>query len=43
VDYVTAIETTVWDQDGTRKSQSSIVVYEITDGKVKRFWYFPPQ
>jgi hypothetical protein len=42
-DYVTAIETTVWGQDGARKSQSSIVVYEITDGKVKRFWYFSPQ
>ncbi len=42
-DYVTAVETTVWDQDGARKSQSSIVAYEITGGKVKRFWYFPPQ
>lgn len=41
--YVTAIETPVWEQDGERKSQSSIVVYEITDNKVKRFWYFPPQ
>ncbi len=41
--YVTAIETPVWEQDGERQSQSSVVVYEITDGKVKRFWYFPPQ
>ncbi len=41
--YVSAIETPVWEQDGERKSQSSIVVYEIIDGRVKRFWYFPPQ
>ncbi|MCA8889281.1 MAG: nuclear transport factor 2 family protein [Parvularculaceae bacterium] len=39
--YVTAVEKPVWEVDGKRKSQSSIVVYEITDGKVKRFWYFP--
>ncbi len=41
--YVTAVETPVWEQDGERKSQSSIVVYEISNGKVRRFWYFPPQ
>ena len=42
-DYLTAIETPVWVQDGERMSQSSIVVYEFEGGKVKRFWYFPPQ
>lgn len=41
--FVTAIETPVWEQDGVSKSQSSVVVYEIVDQKVKRFWYFPPQ
>ena len=41
--YLTAIERPVWEQDGERKSQASIVIYEIIDGKVKRFWYFPPQ
>ncbi|GJL95466.1 MAG: hypothetical protein DHS20C05_18710 [Hyphococcus sp.] len=41
--YVTAIERPVWEEDGERKSQASIVVYEITDSKVKKFWYFPPQ
>jgi hypothetical protein len=41
--YVTAIERPVWEEAGERKSQASIVVYEIIDGKVKRFWYFPPQ
>lgn len=41
--YVTAIETPVWEQDGERKSQASIVVYEVTDGKIRRLWYFPPQ
>ncbi len=41
--YLTAIERPVWEQDGERKSQTSVVVYEIIDGKVKRFWYFPPQ
>ncbi len=41
--YVTAVERPVWEEDGERKSQASIVVYEIIDAKVKKFWYFPPQ
>jgi len=41
--YVTAVERPVWEEAGERKSQASNVVYEIIDGKVKRFWYFPPQ
>lgn len=41
--YVSAVERAVWEEGGERKSQSSFVVYEIEDGKVKRFWYFPPQ
>ncbi len=41
--FVTAVERPVWKEGGERQSQSSIVVYEIIDGKVKRFWYFPPQ
>jgi hypothetical protein len=42
-DYLSAIERPVWEQDGERKSQSSIVVYEFSDGKIKRFWYYPSQ
>lgn len=41
--YVTAVETPAWEEDGERRSQSSVVVYEIIDGKVRRFYYFPPQ
>lgn len=41
--FVTAVERPVWEEGGERQSQASIVVYEIVDGKVKRFWYFPPQ
>ncbi len=41
--YVSAIERPVWEEGGERKSQASIVVYEIVDDKVKRFWYYPPQ
>lgn len=41
--YVSAIERPVWEQDGERKSQASVVVYEVNDGKVRRFWYYPPQ
>lgn len=41
--YVSAIERPVWEEAGERQSQASNVVYEILDGKVKRFWYFPPQ
>lgn len=42
-DYVSAVERPVWQQDGETKSQASIVVYEIKNGKVRRFWYYPPQ
>lgn len=42
-DYLTAVERPVWVQNGEKKSQSSVVVYQFEDGKVKRFWYFPPQ
>jgi len=31
------------DHKGVEQSQASIVVYEVIDGKVKRFWYYPPQ
>ena len=41
--YVSAIERPVWEENGERKSQASIVIYEVIDAKVKRFWYFPPQ
>ena len=41
--FISAVERPVWNEGGERKSQSSIVVYEIIDGKVKRFWYYPPQ
>lgn len=41
--YVTAIERPQWKQEGVYKSQASVVVYEVIDGKVKRFWYYPPQ
>lgn len=42
-DYLTAIERPVWVEDGETKSQASVVVYEFDEGKVKRFWYYPPQ
>ncbi len=41
--FVTAVERPVWEEAGERKSQASVVVYEIIDGRVKRFWYYPPQ
>lgn len=41
--FVSAIETPVWSEGGERKSQSSLVVYEIAGGAVRRFWYFPTQ
>ena len=41
--YVTAVERPVWEENGERKSQASVVVYEIDNGKVVRFWYYPPQ
>ena len=41
--FLTAVERPVWEEGGERKAQASVVVYEIIDGKVKRFWYYPPQ
>lgn len=41
--FVTAIERPVWEEGGERKTQASVVVYEIIDGRIKRFWYYPPQ
>lgn len=28
-------------KDGTRRAQSSLAVYEVREGKIKRAWYFP--
>jgi hypothetical protein len=41
--YVMAVERPVWEENGERKTNASIVVYEVIEGKVRRFWYFPPQ
>ena len=42
-DYLTAIERPEWQEGGVKKTQASIVIYEFDAGKVKRFWYYPPQ
>lgn len=39
--YVAGRELVQWEQNGTRKSQASLSVYEIRDGRVRRVWYYP--
>jgi len=39
--YVSALEHAEWDKDGARLRQSSLSIYEIVDGLVRRVWYYP--
>jgi uncharacterized protein (TIGR02246 family) len=40
--HVSFRERVTWTaKDGTKRAQSSIGIYEVRDGKVKRAWYFP--
>lgn len=42
--FLTMRETAHWkDSSGAEKAQSSIVVYELEDGLVRRVWYYPAQ
>ncbi len=38
---VSAVETAHWQSKGQERSQASLSVYEIIDGKVRRVWYYP--
>lgn len=39
--YVAGRETVQWERSGVRKTQASLSVYEIRDGRVRRVWYYP--
>jgi hypothetical protein len=39
--YVSALEHAEWEKEGARLRQSSLSVYEIVDGLVRRVWYYP--
>jgi hypothetical protein len=39
--YVSALEHAEWEKEGAKRRQSSLSVYEIVDGLVRRVWYFP--
>jgi outer membrane protein assembly factor BamB len=41
--YVTVRERAYWTVDGEDRSQSSLAVYEVEDGKVLRVWYYPAE
>lgn len=38
--FVSAVETASWLSKGVQRSQSSLSVYELEDGKILRVWYF---
>ena len=40
--HVSFRERVTWTaKDGTRRAQSALGIYEVSDGKVRRAWYFP--
>jgi hypothetical protein len=39
--FVATRETVRWSRDGVERSQSSLSVYEIRGGRVRRVWYYP--
>jgi len=42
VPYVSVTETASWTaKDGTKKSQSSLTVYELENNLIRRVWYYP--
>ena len=43
-DYISVTETAAWTtKDGAEKSQSSLSVYQLEDGLIRRVWYYPAQ
>ena len=41
--YVACKETVRWRQEGQDRSQFSLAVYEVRDGKIRRTWYYPAE
>jgi hypothetical protein len=41
--FVTGLETATWTSKSGLRAQSSIVVYEVRDSKVRRVWYYPSE
>ncbi len=42
--YIGVTETSSWHgKDGQTKSQSSLSIYELEDGLIRRVWYYPEQ
>ena len=42
--YIGVTETSSWPgKDGTAQSQSSLSIYEVEDGLIRRVWYYPEQ
>ncbi|MCP5117066.1 MAG: nuclear transport factor 2 family protein [bacterium] len=41
--YVAFKETVSWQHEGEERSQLSLVVYQVRDGKIRRAWYYPAE
>jgi len=41
--FVAVRERAFWTTEQGEKSQASLAVYEITEGKIERVWYFPAE
>ena len=43
-DYISFRETATWTaKDGGLRTQSSLAVYQLNNGKIHRVWYYPAQ
>jgi hypothetical protein len=41
--FVSVLERAHWTVGGEPRSQSSLSVYEVEDGLIRRIWYYPVQ
>ena len=41
--YVACREDVSWQHEGQERSQHSLAVYEVRDGKIRRTWYYPAE
>lgn len=41
--YVACKETVSWRHEDEERSQFSLAVYEVRDGKIRRTWYYPAE
>lgn len=41
--YLSFRETVSWEHEGKTRTQFSLAVYEVRDGRIRRVWYYPAE